>query len=42
MMEQLDPLDAMKDEDIDFSDIPEILGWSGAEVASSTVPSRSR
>lgn len=23
---------AMKDEDIDFSDMPEVLDWSGAEV----------
>ena len=28
--EQLDVLTAMKDEDIDFSDIPEILDWTGA------------
>jgi uncharacterized protein (DUF4415 family) len=28
--EQLAALDAMKDEDIDFSDIPEILDWTGA------------
>ena len=31
MEEQLEALDAMKDEDLDFSDIPEILDWSGAE-----------
>jgi len=28
--EQLAALAAMKDEDIDFSDIPEILDWTGA------------
>ena len=29
--EQLEALAAMKDEAIDFSDIPEILDWEGAE-----------
>jgi hypothetical protein len=29
--DQLNALAAMKDEDIDFSDIPEQLDWSGAE-----------
>ena len=30
MLAQLDRLDAMPDEDIDFSDIPEKLDWSNA------------
>ncbi|MDR0842808.1 MAG: BrnA antitoxin family protein [Acidobacteriota bacterium] len=30
LKEQLAALDAMKDEDIDFSDIPEILDWTGS------------
>jgi hypothetical protein len=30
-IDQLNALAAMKDEDIDFSDIPEQLDWSGAE-----------
>jgi uncharacterized protein (DUF4415 family) len=30
LREQLAALDAMKDEDIDFSDIPEVLDWTGA------------
>jgi uncharacterized protein (DUF4415 family) len=31
VQEQLDALDSMKDKDIDYSDIPEILDWEGAE-----------
>ncbi len=31
VQEQLEALDAMTDKDIDFSDIPEILNWEGAE-----------
>jgi len=30
MLEQLKRLEAMKDEDIDFSDMPEVLDWSNA------------
>jgi uncharacterized protein (DUF4415 family) len=29
--EQLNALDSMSDKDIDYSDIPEILNWEGAE-----------
>ena len=29
--EQLAALDSMRDKDINFSDIPEILDWAGAE-----------
>ena len=29
--EQLDALDNMKDRDINYTDIPEILDWAGAE-----------
>ncbi|MDR2893653.1 MAG: BrnA antitoxin family protein [Deltaproteobacteria bacterium] len=31
IQEQLEALDKMTDKDIDFSDIPEILNWDGAE-----------
>ncbi len=31
IQEQLAALDSMTDKDIDFSDIPEILNWEGAE-----------
>lgn len=31
IQEQLDALDSMKDKDINYADIPEILDWAGAE-----------
>src|SRR5690349_10227232 len=32
LRKQIEAIAAKKDEDIDFSDIPEVIDWSGAEI----------